>query len=108
MGAMAAPLPAANVKAWEAWVNELKGPRKDEFDDMNARYGLTEHRAYLQISPDGENLVLVLQDGPGADSFMADAMSSDNEFDQWFMQKVGQLHDMDPSGPPPPSAERRL
>lgn len=108
MGAMAAPLAAANLGAWEAWIGELKGPRKAEFDDMNARHGVTDHRAYLQPTPDGNFLVLIMHDGPGADAFMANAMGSDNEFDQWFMGQVVAIHGIDPSGPPPPAAERRL
>ena len=31
----------------------IEGPQKAAFDDMNARHGLTEHRAYLQPTPDG-------------------------------------------------------
>lgn len=49
-----------------------------------------------------------MHDGPGADAFMANAMGSDNEFDQWFMGQVVAIHGIDPSGPPPPAAERRL
>ena len=45
MPALAAPLAADKLDAWEAWVGELNGPRKAAFDDMNARHGLTEHRA---------------------------------------------------------------
>jgi hypothetical protein len=42
MPAMAAPLAAEKLDAWEAWVAELGGARKAEFEDMNARHGLTE------------------------------------------------------------------
>jgi hypothetical protein len=69
MPGMAIPLAADKLDAWEAWVAELNGPRKAAFDDMNARHGLTEHRAYLQPTPDGGFLVLVITDGPGAESF---------------------------------------
>lgn len=108
MGAMAAPIPAANLEDWKAWITELKGPRKADFDDMNARYGITDHRAYLQATPDGNYLAIVLHDGPGADGFMHGVMTSDNEFDQWFAGRVAEIHGMDPSGPPPPSSERYL
>ena len=108
MAGMAAPLPAENLDAWEAWVGELTGPRKAEFDDMNERHGLTEHRAYLQPTPDGNYLVLVTQEGPGGDSFMADMAASDVAFDQWFMQSVAKIHGFDLTGPMPPMATRRL
>ena len=108
MPAIAVPLAADKLDAWEAWVAELNGPRKDAFDDMNARHGLTEHRAYLQPMPDGNFLVLAIHEGPGADSFLADMASSDHEFDQWFMGTVSDVHAMDVSGPMPPLASRKL
>ena len=42
MPGMVVPLAADKVGAWETWIGELGGPRKAEFEDMNARHGLTE------------------------------------------------------------------
>jgi hypothetical protein len=108
MPAMAAPLAAEKLDAWEAWAAELNGARKDELDDMNTRHGLTDHRAYLQPAPDGGYLVLVVHEGPGGDGFLANVASSDHEFDRWFVASVADLHGIDPSGPMPPMAERKL
>jgi hypothetical protein len=108
MAVMAAPLPSDNLAAWESWIGELNGARKAEFDDMNSRHGLTAHEAHLQPTPDGDYVVLVVHDGPGGDGFMASLMASDHEFDRWFGQNVAELHGIDPSGPLPPAAERRL
>lgn len=108
MTAMAAPLAADRLDAWEGWVAELNGPRKAAFDDMNARHGVTDHRAYLQPTPDGHFLVLVIHEGPGGDSFLANVMASDHEFDRWFVGTVADLHGMDTSGPLPPLAARKL
>jgi hypothetical protein len=105
---MAVPLAADKLGAWESWVEELKGPRKAEFDDMNARLGLTEHRAYLQPTPDGNFLVVVVQEGPGSDSFAENVASSDHEFDRWFMQTVADVHGIDPAGPLPAVPTRYL
>jgi hypothetical protein len=108
MPGMAVPLAADKLDAWEAWIAELNGPRKPAFDDMNARHGLTEHRAYLQPTPDGDFVVLVITDGPGAESFLANVAASGEAFDQWFMGSVAEVHGLDTSGPLPPMAERRL
>jgi hypothetical protein len=108
MPAIAVPLAADKLDAWDAWIAELNGPRKAEFDEMNVRHGLTEHRAYLQPTPDGNFLVLAVHEGPGADSFLADQMSSDDEFDQWFMSALAEIHGIDASGPVPPMATRKL
>ena len=108
MPAFAVPLAAEKLVAWKNWVESLKGPRKAAFDDMNARLGLTEHAAYLQPAPDGSFLVIVIQDGPGGDSFGERLLSSDHEFDRWFAENVADLHGIDPAAPPPPGSTRYL
>ena len=108
MPAMAVPLAADKLGAWESWAEELKGSRKAEFDDMNSRLGLTEHRAYLQPTPDGNFLVVVVQEGSGSDSFTENVVSSDHEFDRWFVENVADLHGIDPAGPLPPVPTRYL
>jgi hypothetical protein len=108
MSALAVPLAAEKLGAWKSWVEELKGPRKAGFDDMNARLGLTEHRAYLQPTPDGNFLAIVVQDGPGADDFAANVVSSDHEFDRWFVGIIADVHGIDPAGPLPPVPTRYL
>jgi hypothetical protein len=108
MPAMAAPLAADKLDDWEAWIVELNGPKKAAFDDLNARHGLTEHRAYLQPTPDGNFLVLAVHEGPGSESFIASVAGSDHEFDQWFMSALADIHGIDPSAPLPPTAPRKL
>lgn len=108
MAAMAAPLAADKLGDWERWLAELTGPRKAEFDDMNARHGLDDHRAYLQPQPDGSYLVLVVQEGPGGENFMASVLESDHDFDRWFAQSVAEIHGFEPGAALPPSAARRL
>jgi hypothetical protein len=108
MPAMAIPLAPGKVADWEAWVGELSGPRKAAFEDMNARHGLTEHRAYLQPTPDGGFLVLAIHEGPGSDAFVPSLMQSDDEFDRWFVASLTDLHGIDTAAEPPPPAARRL
>lgn len=108
MPAMAVPLAADKVGAWEAWAAELSGPKKAAFDEMNGRIGLEEHRAYLQPLPDGSFIVLVIAEGPGAESFLDAVAASDHEFDQEFIAAVTDLHGMDPAAERPPMAQRKI
>jgi hypothetical protein len=103
MAAFAVTLAADRFGAWESWIAELNGPRRPSFDDMNSRHGLTKHEAYLQPTPDGNFLVLVIQEGPGSESFGASIVSSNDEFDRWFMESVADLH-----GSMPPTLTRYL
>jgi hypothetical protein len=108
MEAMAVPLKPGKTDAWSAWTDELKGPRKTDFEDMNSRHGLTTHATWLQQAPDGSQMVIVVLDGPGAATFMQKLATSDHEFDAWFRSNVEDVHPMDFSAPPPPAPERRL
>lgn len=106
MTAFAVPLPAEKLDAWKSWTEQLKGSRKAEFDDMNARLGITEHRAYLQPTPDGSFLVVAVHEGPGGDDFLAKVTASGHDFDRWFVGSIADFHGIDPSGPLPPTPTR--
>ena len=108
MNAFAAPLIPDKLDAWESFIGELNGARKAEFDDFNSRHGLTQHNAYLQGNPDGSHLVVVVVDGPGADSFMSNVGASDHPFDQWFADNVAEVHGIDMRGPVPPMPKQLL
>ncbi len=108
MGALAVPIVPGKLETWEAWIAELNGPRKAEFDDMNQRFGVTNHRAWLQQTPDGHQMVIAVHDGPGGDEFLGKVATSENEFDVWFRNSVADVHGLDLSGPLPPPAERKL
>jgi hypothetical protein len=108
MGAIAVPIQPGKLDAWEAFMDELNGPRRGEFGDMNQRFGLTGHRAWLQQTPDGHQMVIAVHDGPGADAFMGKLASSENGFDIWFRDRLEEAHGLDLSGPLPPPAEQRL
>jgi len=106
MAAVAVPVLPNKVEAWKAWVQECKGPRKEEFEDLNRRMGLTAHRVWLMQSPQGA-MAIVVHDGPGGDAFMGKLATSDHPFDVWFRERVSEFHGLDFSeplpGPPPES-----
>jgi len=106
--AMAAPIVPGKEDVWAEFADQLGGARKAEFADFNSRHGITDHRAWLQKNPDGSSVVIVVIDGPGAESLMGEFATSDNEFDKWFAEKVAEVHGFDFSAPPPPPAERKI
>ncbi len=100
MGIIVAPIVEGKLEAWKAWASELKGPRQSELNSYNQRYRLTRHDAWLAETPMGP-VVVVLQEGPGADDVMAKLSSSTFPFDLWFAGKVKEIHGLDVSAPPP-------
>ncbi|MEX1046153.1 MAG: hypothetical protein WD757_06710 [Actinomycetota bacterium] len=108
MEAFAVPIKPGKTEAWKSWADEMTGPRKADFDDLNKRHGLTTHAAWLQQNPDGSHLVVVVIDGPGDREFLGKLATSEHETDAWFRSNVEDIHPMDFSAPPPPAPERRL
>lgn len=108
MIAMAIPVLPDKIDTWRAWLAELSGPRKPEYEASNARHGLTAHHAWAQGTPDGGVIAVVVQDGPGAAGYIPAMMASSDPFDQWFIGTVMEVHGMDASTPPPPPAEQIL
>jgi hypothetical protein len=108
MQAMAVPIVPGKYDAWRSWIDELKGARSAEFADSNTRHKLTGHNAWLQTNPDGSQMVVVVHDGPGAESYMGAILSSDDPFDKWFANAIMDAHGFDPSMPPPPLPEQVL
>ncbi len=98
MNAIAVPVLEAKVDAWKAWVQECMGPQREEFDDFNVRMGLTLHRAWLMQSRQGPQMIVVF-DGPGADSFLQKMSTSQEPFDRWFRERISEYHGIDFSRP---------
>jgi hypothetical protein len=105
---MAVPVPAEKLDQWHAWIDELNGPKKAEFEASNARNGLTSHRAWLQKNPDGTHVVIALHEGPQADTYLANLAASQDPFDHWFLGSLADAHGMDPAGPLPAPAKQYL
>ena len=101
MGVILAPIVEGKLQAWKDWTRgELMGSRSEEFKDLNRRYGLTRHVAWLTETPAGP-MVIALHEGPGGDEFMPKLAASSEEFDGWFRDKIKELHGIDVTQPPP-------
>ena len=76
------------------------GPRKEAVMDFNRRYGLTRHASWLAETPSGP-VAVALHEGPGVDDWMPKLVSSQQEFDVWFKNKIIEVHGLDLSQPLP-------
>jgi hypothetical protein len=55
------PLKAGKTEEWKAWVAEVLGPRRDEYEAFSHQVGLKTQRAYLQHTPHGDQTVIYLE-----------------------------------------------
>jgi hypothetical protein len=79
--------------------SELAGPRRAEFDDFHRRAGLTIERWFVQRTPDGDLVNVVLEGEPlHAIGVLA---TSTEPFDVWFREQVKAVHGVDFAQPLP-------
>jgi hypothetical protein len=51
--AFAFPLKAGKTEEWRAWIAEVLGPRRGEYEAFSRQVGLKTQHAYLQHTPRG-------------------------------------------------------
>ena len=84
--AFAMPILPGKTEAMRRFVQEVLGPRKRDWDDLQRRQGVTRESYYLQADPEGD-MVLVTGEG----TFTPPSQFLDvegNPFDRWFVAQV--------------------
>ena len=98
MGVVLVPILEGKFDAWKQWAAALNN--SEDMKDLNSRYGLTRHAAWLVETPSGP-AVIALHEGPGSDEFMQKLAGSDNAVDVRFKDSLKEFHGMDLAQPPP-------
>jgi hypothetical protein len=52
------PLKAGKTEEWRAWVGEITGPRRNEYEAFSRKVGLKTQRAFLQHTPQGDQAII--------------------------------------------------
>jgi hypothetical protein len=55
------PLRAGKTEEWRAWIAEILGPRRSEYEAFSRKHGLSAQRAYLQHTPHGDQAIIYLE-----------------------------------------------
>jgi hypothetical protein len=97
--AIAFPLPSGKTDAWRRYIEELKGPRRAEWEHLLGRAGLERHNFYLQRTPLGDTIILYFE-GDIARSFAFFATDED-AFTQWVRRQVLETEGVDLTQPFP-------
>jgi hypothetical protein len=84
--AFAMPILPGKTEAMRRFIQEVLGPRKRDWDDLQRRQGVTRESYYLQSSPEGD---LVIVTGEGTFAPLSQVLNVEgNPFDRWFIEQV--------------------
>ena len=95
--AVAFPILPGKTDEWRTWMEELKGPRHEEFVASRRRAGVHE-RTFLQSTPMGDLVIVSLQGEDPARAF-GQMMAADDDFTRWFLAQVKAIHGVDLTHP---------
>lgn len=95
--AVAFPISPGKTAEWRAWMDELNGPRHQEFVDSRRKAGVHE-RTFLQTTPMGDLVIVTLEGDDPARSFGL-LTSATDAFSTWFREHAEAVHGVDMSAP---------
>jgi len=90
----ALPIAPEKVAAVRAFVAELLGPRRAEFEASWREKGITRERSWLQEAPAGA-LVLVFMEADDLGRAFREIATSECPFDRWYRQQVREIYGVD-------------
>jgi hypothetical protein len=101
------PILAGRTEDARAFMRELEGERKSEFDASERRIGITKELWYLATLQTGDQLVAYMEArdfGAAVGEFSA----SQDAFDLWFKRRMADVTGMDLNNIPPGFAPPEL
>jgi hypothetical protein len=97
---LAAPVLPGKLAKWKSVLNEVKGPRKKDYQASRKKMGIKRERVWLQHTLTGD-FVLVSFEGKDTSKVMERFLKSKDPFDKWFAQSVKEIHGIEVSDNPP-------
>ncbi|MDR6507327.1 hypothetical protein [Arthrobacter oryzae] len=100
-----APILPGKLDEWKSLIEEVQGPRKEEHRRSRERMGLKREVVSHMPTPQGDFACLFHEAEDLAKSFQI-AATSDDPHDQWFREKIMEVHGITPEmlqGPLPAS-----
>jgi hypothetical protein len=87
------------------WMEEMTGPRREEYEASWKQLGVTRHAVWHQQTPEG-TMAVVFMEADDIGRAMQGVASSDDPFNQWFRERVQDVHGIDLQAGPPPESQQ--
>ena len=87
----AGPILAGREEGWRRFLQELSGSRREEYDDLRRRLGVTGQKVWIVRARRGETAVSYLEcEEPGR--IAARLAASTEPFDMWLKARLAEFH----------------
>jgi hypothetical protein len=99
------PVLPGKEQADRAWMDEMDGPRRDEYQSAWRNAGVTRHAVWQQQTADG-TVDIVFMEADDISAALQDISRSDEPFHRWFRERVLDVHGVDLTSQTPPQSEQ--
>jgi hypothetical protein len=96
---LVAPVREAKAAAARAFMHDLDGARRDDYDRSEQRIGMTKDVWFLAATLAGELLVGYMESGD-FNNALTQFVGSRDEFDLWFKERFADVTGLDLNNPP--------
>ncbi len=96
---LVAPVQEGKADAARAFMHDLDGSRRDEYDRSEQRIGITKEVWFLAQAAGGDQLVGYME-SPDFNSAFTQFVGSRDEFDLWFKERFADVTGIDLNDPP--------
>jgi hypothetical protein len=96
--AFASPILPGKLEAWRRFNQETVGAWAEAHEASNNRLGITQERAWLQQTPEG-NLAIIYLEVEDPERLFSGLATSSDPYDVWFRQQVLEIHGLDLAQP---------
>jgi hypothetical protein len=93
--AYAIPIQAGKSEVARWFIQEVLGPRRQDYDDLQRRLGTTRECYFFQRSPEGDVLIVY---GEGTGTPLHQVLDPErNPFDRWLLEQTQEMTGADPT-----------
>ena len=102
IGFIAPLIPGKTETDRAAMISCWRGERRDAYESSRRRLGITREAVYIQPTSSGD-VAVVYWEANDVEAALKGMATSDDPFDRWFRDHVGEVHGMNvEDGFPPP------
>jgi|HubBroStandDraft_1064217.scaffolds.fasta_scaffold00796_1 hypothetical protein len=105
--AFVAPIEPNKTEEFRAFIGELNGSRKEEYESSRKNAGFRQEAMFLQKTTKGDMVVLV-QDAESETAALTALRGMTDSFHHWYFQQLKDINGIDIAGPPMPQNELLL
>ena len=88
-------VPPDQEEPWRRFLQELSGPRYEEYEESRRRLGVSAESVWLAPKPSGGGVAVIYLEASDPEQALCELAASEAHFDSWYSGAMGKLFGFD-------------